>query len=1094
MSVFKALTLIFVSFGVANAAQVCKARLDCPGNYNNDTVRVAQNVVALSENFFHCAPDSFNEGFSLTGADTISLFFIIDHSGSMSVMDSTGIRYKLFNSIVDSLRAKSPASEVGVAVFSNQLLHNHEDDPFFEQLDPRWHDSYAPLTRLNETVGGVSAVEKLKWALQISSTPNDTDMGRNQRLLNGNYSPTGRLNAWGIDGGYNGTTDISLAFEAARKAFLSASYPKENQYIIFLSDGESQNVDQERKNFESDYIQGENLPTTFTAYFINVNRPIPSQINTMTDNIAANGYSNTNQSSEVWKTSGSQSDLASKLIGQLALGGGSKYFTSTPLSLTVNGITTSKFDDSLAYLPRVIPLSGQSTTLNVSYKWHWNPPLDRDETATYTTVIIQSQNPDNLNVGCWDQGYLKFYYQNTDITGQIIQVQQTSIEVRYYPPADPGITGADIVVKNAEGTDSLVLRMVDEGQYYSAIFTREYGSPESDNLLQNAFSDSVIAIYRNPAVPLDTIRIASKVAEPRDIGVRNAFYVDSNGDGYPDIIRVIQGTEVLSKEDLSVVKGYINLQTERPVSVKAVDTTALGFDIFLNVDKTLGAPFTGLFPDERLVIDRVADLPDAGEFPFTSILLSDSMAPVILEATYYDNASTSVRDTLNVMFSEEIDSIANLYPFLFRAAADIEDYKPRLSTVRVDSNSAVFSVIPVSGIQDVKKGDSIHINPLADVSDVKGNVQTNPDNVRRNLDYFLLYSIKTAAYYDTTGDGLIDMIKVTMDKTPDSLLLRQLYSTVELPSYRNFSYKLQNFTATEYGFTIGVKQPAGTEPNTAVDSRDVLEVRYTEAANGSVVMPDKIPIADSLSPVLISAKYVPGETKGSVRTDSLIAEFAESVPVPSSDQPFTFYDPVKGVTYTMELRHVKQNAPDEHVFAVISIEGREFPDMTDSVSINPDADLKDAIGNIQDSPNRRSQLLFGEQDNKYRIISFPNPFDPISSTIPASVRSYYGIKEKNGLVVISEPILKLAGHITLSGSMVIYDAVGNVVTKNVIGNVQQSSKGVAFVWDGRNKKGRLVGAGTYLAMIVIKDSQGKVYPPQKFKIGVRRTVISEKIR
>ena len=153
----------------------------------------------------------------------------------MSIMDSTGIRYRLVQSLIDTLFAKSPASEVGIAVFSNQLLHSHQDDPFFVQLDPRWHDSYVPLTRLDRSVGGMSAVEKLKWAVKIASNPGDTDGGGNLRLLNGNYSPTGRLNYWGIDGGYNGTTDVTLGFEAARKAFLSASYPREDQYIVFLS-------------------------------------------------------------------------------------------------------------------------------------------------------------------------------------------------------------------------------------------------------------------------------------------------------------------------------------------------------------------------------------------------------------------------------------------------------------------------------------------------------------------------------------------------------------------------------------------------------------------------------------------------------------------------------------------------------------------------------------------------------------------------------------------------------------------------------------------------------------------------------------------
>jgi hypothetical protein len=113
---------------------------------------------------------------------------------------------------------------------------------------------------------------------------------------------------------YNGATDISLAFDAARDAFKKAIYPKSKQYIIFLSDGEPQFVDYERREKINEYRSGAGLPATFTAYWINALQQIPQQIAQMTENIKNNGYSATNMSRTVWKTSGREDDLLIKLL------------------------------------------------------------------------------------------------------------------------------------------------------------------------------------------------------------------------------------------------------------------------------------------------------------------------------------------------------------------------------------------------------------------------------------------------------------------------------------------------------------------------------------------------------------------------------------------------------------------------------------------------------------------------------------------------------------------------------------------------------------------------------------------------------------
>jgi len=150
-------------FSSLSARELCRAQLDCPPDFDGDTVTVNYDAVMLSEVFEHCSPDSVKEGVIDTLNDTISLFIIIDQSASMQVMDPNANRYSVVNDLIDSIYAYSPASEIGIAIFSNKLLHNYGDDTFFDQLDNSqaqgWNDSYVPLTRLDSQVGAVSAVE-----------------------------------------------------------------------------------------------------------------------------------------------------------------------------------------------------------------------------------------------------------------------------------------------------------------------------------------------------------------------------------------------------------------------------------------------------------------------------------------------------------------------------------------------------------------------------------------------------------------------------------------------------------------------------------------------------------------------------------------------------------------------------------------------------------------------------------------------------------------------------------------------------------------------------------------------------------------------
>jgi flagellar hook assembly protein FlgD len=70
-------------------------------------------------------------------------------------------------------------------------------------------------------------------------------------------------------------------------------------------------------------------------------------------------------------------------------------------------------------------------------------------------------------------------------------------------------------------------------------------------------------------------------------------------------------------------------------------------------------------------------------------------------------------------------------------------------------------------------------------------------------------------------------------------------------------------------------------------------------------------------------------------------------------------------------------------------------------------------------------------------------------------------------------------------TIVIYDAVGNVVFRSKPSDITVASDGntFGFVWDGKNMSGRTVGPGTYLVKIVGTQTDGSKFGEMR-KVGV----------
>ena len=304
--------------GAQTGDQYCEIQLSrCPNEYDGVTLQVPLSVVSLSAQIRACADTTLQ---TVRISKPAAVMFVIDHSTSMvpaganpqecptTGCDQDGNRYRVTKEIIDSINAINPESEVGIVVFSNGLvLDSDRDNNLVRFADaypydtargiPGIRQSYMPLKQLKATAktgGNAPFYEGAGGTIY--------DVYRNMFVQNAGAG-------WGIKGGPGeiSGTNISLAFAAALKAFESTNIEKDNQFIVFISDGTAalstsapaacpNNTWCDRVDEFQTAVA--NTPTTYTVFLRpGANAQVPPSIRTMTANISTNGYSASNSSS-----------------------------------------------------------------------------------------------------------------------------------------------------------------------------------------------------------------------------------------------------------------------------------------------------------------------------------------------------------------------------------------------------------------------------------------------------------------------------------------------------------------------------------------------------------------------------------------------------------------------------------------------------------------------------------------------------------------------------------------------------------------------------------------------------------------------------
>lgn len=366
----------------------------CPQTFNKDTIAVPDNVVAIAPSVLGCKDTAYVESTA-----TPAFLFVIDNSGSMkgnNGSDPTGARFTVTKALLDTLYARQPKTKVGLVVFQELLFFNAASPnlwytQFFKTMptvyDSQPNQAYMPLVTLDSMYNGYRGIDILDSILVTTGTGGNTDL-----RYQPNYTPA-----------LAGRTNINIAFLAARDAFANVLTPKNQQYIIFLSDGEA-NQGQRDPGQDSIWYWRDstrNLPTTFTVFFSA--NGVPASEQTMTTNILNNGYSTSNVLSAYYSVTASFNSLMTVLINNVI---NQVAVPATPVSMIINNVTSSSYSNGAFVFPDsfMIGATVSQYTMMTTYQYtkpgSTTPIFTTDTTVFYVRQSASATAPPGITLDC----------------------------------------------------------------------------------------------------------------------------------------------------------------------------------------------------------------------------------------------------------------------------------------------------------------------------------------------------------------------------------------------------------------------------------------------------------------------------------------------------------------------------------------------------------------------------------------------------------------------------------------------------------------------------------------------------------------------
>jgi len=288
----------------------------------------------------------------------------------------------------------------------------------------------------------------------------------------------------------------------------------------------------------NEFTKAVNTPTTYTVFLQASNPATPPLIATMTENVKNNGYSKNNENSNAWALTSNFDALLKLMMDEIITPmlskteGGAKSITiSTPTHADTTGALNGSFT-----FGKQLPMD---TTMITEIKMGIKYDVQRDSVNAagediswtvydslfnYAFSIRRSASPpsnwkDNektpLRETCKAAPTLDLQFNGKSLVCDTCKVKGNMDKLTIVFDNTNGLFRYDSVridVLNADGelSDQENFKLVKNGDKWTYTFPRVVDTlaVHGDNKLQHAGKDSIILIFRNPDVPLDTMRVA----------------------------------------------------------------------------------------------------------------------------------------------------------------------------------------------------------------------------------------------------------------------------------------------------------------------------------------------------------------------------------------------------------------------------------------------------------------------------------------------------------------------------------------------------------------------------------------------------------
>jgi hypothetical protein len=487
---------------------------------------------------------------------------------------------------------------------------------------------------------------------------------------------------------------------------------------------------------------------------------------------------------------------------------------------------------------------------------------------------------------------------------------------------------------------------------------------------------------------------------------------------------------------------------------------------------------------------------------------ADGGAPLI-----YENADNSPVDTIVITISEDIRDESSLTKLRYTVTPNpIEPSGPTDGVLL-----SVISAAPIGGrsyklaVTHTDDGPIpegwIRLDPGAGSVTDRAATQSAgivaADNKPHDRNRWVKLSlqgrpptVKTAWYTANNATGKPDYAYVEFNKSVDNLGRWFTGGSVNFDGARAVSDVGAFFSVVDGGTlridlsaATAFASPSSTTVRTSGDMSFTLTFGSGVADWGSV----SVVAADRAKPVLaLGAELRTGSPKGAgegFNQDTLVVYYSEQINTASlaSNNPITLMAKAgKYQPFQPELQMLSSVVSGNGYYVtrylvVNEIPQAEYPESGDSVHICHLTGIGDAVdsSNVQDDEYNRWAPLTVKRAANWKIAIGANPFVSDASG-------------SNSMGFLFDPRPRGVTKMTVKANIRIFDNVGALVIDTTVDNGDGSGdKMVSWRWRGENKKGRLVGTGTYLLKATCEskaegDSKPDVYKVPMQMLGVVR--------